>query len=112
MLLQCSKKGSQKTNQKVITLAVINSALRALLEEVQDLPKGNLRENVDKVLQKIQILIERPRFDLEWCFSSEEDKLLAEKLFWALEEQINKLPEDEKMTTSLRILASKVIRGF
>ena len=109
VLLQCSKKDSQKSNQKVLTLEVINSTLRILLEEFQNLPEENLKEGAEEALQNIQILIERPRFDLEWCFASGEDKQLAQKLFRVLEEQINKLPEDEKMTTSLRIFASKVI---
>ena len=108
-LIQYSKKDSQKSNQKVVTLEVINSTLRTLLEEVENLPKENLKEGTEKALQTIKILIERPRFDLEWCFASGEDKELAQKLFRVLEEQINKLPEDEKMTASLRIFGSKVM---
>ena len=86
------------TNQKVLSSEILKLTMIQFHEKISS---GNEKleiEDVENTLNGIRILTDTPRFELEWCFASEQVEDISSKVFQSLEFRITELALDQEVS--------------
>ena len=88
-----------------------NNSWVQLLDQVKKSESMKSKE-IMNVLQIIQNLINKPRFDIEWCFTDEDDKKMVKELLHLLQDRIDRIEqkgESDPLRNTFELIAAKVV---
>ena len=88
-----------------------NNSWGQLLENVKKTESMTSKE-IMNILQIIQNLINKPRFDIEWCFTKEDDKKIVKELLYLLRDRIDRIDqkgESDPLRKTFELIAAKVV---